>query len=67
MTMPDTQGAGTPGQGVETDPQATGGPRGQMRQVKELQAALPRLEAETKAAVGKVAPLARDLVTTMFQ
>lgn len=35
MTMPDTQGAGTPGQGVETDPQATGGARGQMRQVKE--------------------------------
>ena len=35
MTMPDTQGAGTPGQGLETERHETGGARGQMRQVKE--------------------------------
>ena len=35
MTMPDTQGAGTPGSGIDTDPQQPGGARGQIRQVKE--------------------------------
>jgi len=35
MTMPDTQGAGMPGPGVESDPSETGGARGQIRQVKE--------------------------------
>jgi hypothetical protein len=35
MTMPDTQGAGMPGSGVESDPSETGGARGQIRQVKE--------------------------------
>jgi hypothetical protein len=35
MTMPDTQGAGMPGPGVESDPNETGGARGQIRQVKE--------------------------------
>lgn len=38
----------------------------QMRQLKELQAALPKLEAEVKAAVAKVAPLARDLVAVIY-
>jgi len=35
MTMPDTQGAGTPGPGVGTEQQETGGTRGQIRQVKD--------------------------------
>ena len=35
MTMPETQGAGTPGSGIDTDPQQTGGARGQIRQVRE--------------------------------
>src|SRR5512145_696342 len=35
MTMPDTQGAGTPGPGIDTDPRESGGARGQIRQVKE--------------------------------
>lgn len=35
MTMPDTQGAGMSGPGIESDPNETGGARGQMRQVKE--------------------------------
>lgn len=35
MTMPDIQGAGTPGPGVESDPNETGGARGQIRQVKQ--------------------------------
>lgn len=36
MTMPDTQGAGTPGSGIDTDPQQSGGgARGQIRQVRE--------------------------------
>jgi hypothetical protein len=35
MTMPDTQGAGTPGSALGTDPQESGGARGQIRQVKE--------------------------------
>jgi photosystem II stability/assembly factor-like uncharacterized protein len=38
----------------------------QMRQYKDLQAALPKLEAEVKAAVAKVAPLARDLVSVIY-
>jgi hypothetical protein len=39
----------------------------QMRQLKDLQAALPKLEAEVKATVAKVAPLARELVTVIYQ
>lgn len=35
----------------------------QMRQYKELQAAWPQVEDEAKAAVSKVAPLARELVS----
>lgn len=35
MTMPDTQGAGTPGASAETEQQTAGGARGQVRQVKE--------------------------------
>lgn len=35
MTMPDTQGAGTPGSDVDTDAQETGGARGQIRQVRD--------------------------------
>ncbi|HYC33345.1 MAG TPA: hypothetical protein VEB59_13725 [Gemmatimonadales bacterium] len=35
MTMPDTQGAGTPASGIGTDEQETGGARGQIRQVKD--------------------------------
>jgi hypothetical protein len=38
----------------------------QMRQYKELQAALPKLEAEAKAAAAKVAPLARELVGVIY-
>jgi photosystem II stability/assembly factor-like uncharacterized protein len=38
----------------------------QMRQLKELQAALPKLEADVKAAVAKVAPLARELLSVIF-
>jgi photosystem II stability/assembly factor-like uncharacterized protein len=38
----------------------------QMRQLKELQAAMPRLEADTKATVSKLAPLARELITVVF-
>ena len=38
----------------------------QMRQYKELQSALPKLEAEVKAAVAKVAPLARDLIPIIY-
>jgi hypothetical protein len=34
----------------------------QMRQYKELQGALPKLEANAKAAAAKVAPLAKDLM-----
>jgi hypothetical protein len=35
MTMPDTQGAGSPYSGIDTDSQETGGARGQFRQVKD--------------------------------
>ena len=35
MTMPDTQGTGTPGSGIDTDGQETGGARGQIRQVRD--------------------------------
>jgi photosystem II stability/assembly factor-like uncharacterized protein len=38
----------------------------QMRQYKELQAALPKLEAEAKTAMAKVAPLARELVSVIY-
>jgi hypothetical protein len=38
----------------------------QMRQFKELQAALPKLEADVKTVVAKVAPLARELVTVIY-
>jgi hypothetical protein len=38
----------------------------QMRQVKELQAALPKLEADVKAVVAKVAPLARELAAVIY-
>jgi hypothetical protein len=38
----------------------------QMRQLKELQAALPKLEADVKTAVTKIAPLARDLVSVIY-
>jgi hypothetical protein len=38
----------------------------QMRQYKELQGALPKLETDAKAAVAKVAPLARELVTLVY-
>ena len=38
----------------------------QMRQVKEMQAAMPKLEADVKAAVAKVGPLARELVTVIY-
>ena len=39
----------------------------QMRQFKELQAAVPKLEGEVKTAVAKVAPLARELVSVIYQ
>jgi hypothetical protein len=39
----------------------------QMRMHKELEGALPKLEAEAKAAIAKVAPLARDLVNVIYQ
>jgi photosystem II stability/assembly factor-like uncharacterized protein len=38
----------------------------QMRQMKEMQAAMPKLESDVKAAVAKVAPLARELVTVIY-
>jgi hypothetical protein len=38
----------------------------QMRQVREMQAAMPKLEADVKAAVAKVAPLARELVGVIY-
>jgi photosystem II stability/assembly factor-like uncharacterized protein len=38
----------------------------QMRQVREMQAAMPKLEADVKAAVAKVAPLARELVSVIY-
>jgi hypothetical protein len=38
----------------------------QMRQYKELQSALPKLEADVKAAVARVAPLARDLISVVY-
>ena len=53
MTMPDTQGAGMPGPGVESDPSETGGARGQIRQVKEKvvdQAKTSFREARDKAS-----------------
>ena len=38
----------------------------QMRQFKELQALLPKLEADVKASVAKVGPLARDLISVIY-
>jgi photosystem II stability/assembly factor-like uncharacterized protein len=38
----------------------------QMRQHKELQAALPKLETDAKAVVAKVAPLAKELVSVIY-
>jgi hypothetical protein len=38
----------------------------QMRQMREMQAAMPKLEADVKAAVAKVAPLARELLTVIY-
>ena len=35
----------------------------QMRQYKELQGTLPKLEASAKASAAKVAPMAKDLVS----